>query len=69
MFRFWKRQTAKEALHLEQAERALDRAEELITHRQQVAALAYEIWQSRGSPPGSSEEDWYQAEKQLQETR
>ena len=26
-----------------------------------IAALAYEIWQARGCPHGSPDEDWYQA--------
>jgi hypothetical protein len=76
MFRQSKKRTAKEALHLEQVERALDRAQVLArksaprdssAHRQQVAALAYKLWQSRGSPLGSPEEDWYRAEEQLQQ--
>ncbi len=80
MFRQSKKRTAgrppKEALHLEQVERALDRAERLVresapsdvsAHRQHVAALAYTLWQSRGCPLGSPEEDWYRAEEQLQQ--
>lgn len=31
-----------------------------------VAELAYELWQSRGCPDGSAEEDWFQAERELQ---
>ena len=31
-----------------------------------VAELAYELWQSRGCPDGSAEDDWYKAEKELQ---
>jgi hypothetical protein len=26
-----------------------------------MAALAYELWQARGCPDGSPDEDWYQA--------
>ena len=26
-----------------------------------IAALAYELWQARGCPDGSPDEDWYQA--------
>jgi hypothetical protein len=26
-----------------------------------IAALAYELWQARGCPGGSPDEDWYQA--------
>jgi hypothetical protein len=28
---------------------------------QDIAALAYELWQARGCPDGSPDEDWYQA--------
>jgi hypothetical protein len=31
-----------------------------------IAALAYELWQQRGCPEGSPEEDWYQAERKIQ---
>jgi hypothetical protein len=30
-----------------------------------IAALAYELWQARGRPEGSPEEDWFQAAEQL----
>jgi hypothetical protein len=30
-----------------------------------IAALAYELWQARGCPEGSSEEDWFHAAEQL----
>jgi hypothetical protein len=30
-----------------------------------IAALAHELWQGRGCPEGSAEEDWHQAVKQL----
>jgi hypothetical protein len=33
--------------------------------RDQVAALAYQLWLERGSPIGSDQEDWYRAEAQL----
>jgi hypothetical protein len=32
---------------------------------QAIALLAYDIWERRGSPLGSPEEDWFEAEKQL----
>jgi len=31
-----------------------------------VALLAYQLWQKRGSPIGSAEDDWFQAENELQ---
>ena len=30
-----------------------------------VAALAYRLWQERGCPMGSPEDDWYRAEELL----
>ena len=34
--------------------------------REQVAALAYELWESRGRPEGTGLEDWFRAERRLQ---
>jgi hypothetical protein len=31
----------------------------------EIAVLAYELWQARGCPEGSPEEDWYRAAEQL----
>ena len=33
--------------------------------RQKVAALAYELWQARGCPDGTPEEDWFRAESEF----
>jgi hypothetical protein len=33
----------------------------------QIEALAYELWQMRGCPEGSPEEDWLRAEKWLRD--
>ncbi len=30
-----------------------------------IAELAYRLWQDRGSPSGSPEEDWLRAEQEL----
>ena len=32
---------------------------------EQIAALAPALWQERGCPEGSPEEDWFRAEKEL----
>jgi len=37
--------------------------------QQAIANLAYELWQQRGCPQGSPEEDWDRAEQLLQPTR
>jgi hypothetical protein len=34
--------------------------------REQVAAVAYELWESRGRPEGTDLEDWFRAERRLQ---
>ncbi|HEV8039700.1 MAG TPA: DUF2934 domain-containing protein [Bryobacteraceae bacterium] len=31
----------------------------------EIAALAYELWQDRGRPDGSSQEDWFHAAEEL----
>lgn len=31
----------------------------------EIAALAYQLWQARGCPEGSSDEDWFHAAEQL----
>jgi hypothetical protein len=31
----------------------------------QIAARAYEIWKSKGSPLGNDREDWFEAQQQL----
>jgi len=40
-------------------------AESRIVSTNDVAALAYQLWQDRGCPMGSPEEDWYRAEEML----
>jgi len=34
-------------------------------HQQKVSALAYNFWEARGCPEGTSEEDWSLAEREL----
>lgn len=34
---------------------------------EEIAALAYTLWQARGCPEGSPEIDWLQAEQQLRD--
>ena len=36
------------------------------TH-EEIAALAYSLWEARGCPEGSAEEDWFNAERALNE--
>ena len=35
---------------------------------EQIAALAYALWQARGCPEGSPDEDWLRAEQELTTT-
>lgn len=37
--------------------------------QQAIANLAYDLWQQRGCPQGSPEEDWNRAEQMLQSTK
>ena len=32
---------------------------------EEIAALAYSLWQARGCPEGTPDEDWFNAEKAL----
>ncbi len=41
-------------------------ADSLPSH-DQIAVKAFELWQARGCPDGSAEQDWLQAEAELQE--
>ncbi len=34
---------------------------------EEIARLAYENWQQRGCPIGTSEEDWFRAEEQIKQ--
>lgn len=36
---------------------------------EQIAALAYSLWQERGCPEGTAEEDWFRAEQEVQTRR
>ena len=38
-------------------------------NQEEIVALAYQLWQHRGCPIGSPEQDWFQAERQLQDRK
>jgi hypothetical protein len=38
--------------------------EPFVSHSD-IAALAFQLWEDRGCPDGSPEEDWFKAEQQL----
>jgi hypothetical protein len=44
-------------------------ASETANNENVTAALAYLLWHERGCPIGSSEDDWFQAEQELQNHR
>ena len=47
------------------AETASDDVTVTTPGQSEVAALAYQLWQDRGSPVGSPDEDWFRAEREL----
>ncbi|MFZ0590054.1 MAG: DUF2934 domain-containing protein [Bryobacteraceae bacterium] len=36
------------------------------TAQEDIARLAYALWQARGCPEGSAEQDWFEAEQKIQ---
>ena len=47
-----------------QEERSIKGLED--TFHAEIEKLAYQLWEERGKPLGSSKKDWFQAEQQLQ---
>lgn len=55
---------------------AIESISPVLTEKPKVAApneeairrLAYELWQARGCPTGSPEEDWFPAEQQIRKS-
>ena len=37
--------------------------------RDEIAHVAYALWEARGRGDGSAEQDWFEAERQLREPR
>jgi hypothetical protein len=46
-------------------QRALEADPAEVSFREQVELLAYQLWQQRGCPDGSPDEDWFLAENAL----
>lgn len=40
-------------------------AGELVSDDEKIALLAYSYWEERGRPDGSSQEDWFRAERKI----
>ena len=45
---------------------AADQPTDAPVNEQDVATLAYRRWLERGCPQGSPQEDWFEAERELQ---
>lgn len=41
-------------------------AESAAPSHQDIAQLAFSLWEARGGAGGSAEEDWFEAERELQ---
>jgi hypothetical protein len=54
-------------LESEQSEEQFESGAEPQSDREDVATLAFRLWQERGCPDGSSQVDWFQAEQLLSE--
>ncbi len=50
---------------LENAGQDVDTVPEGADMQEQIANLAYALWQQRGQPVGTSEQDWTEAEGQI----
>ncbi len=48
-----------------QAKVVVEGEPEVVPTQEEIAALAYSLWEARGMNAGSSEEDWFCAEEQL----
>jgi hypothetical protein len=63
---------AKKATHVAKTKMETTPTDNLGTTPQdheRIALVAYLHWESRGCPHGSSEEDWFRAEKEFQAAR
>ena len=57
---------AKQAVVKQLESKQASRNESRPTH-EEIAALAYSLWEGRDCPEGSPEEDWFNAERALNE--
>jgi hypothetical protein len=57
---------AKKAVVQQLESKQVSRNESSPTH-EEITALAYSLWEVRGCPEGSPEEDWFNAERALKE--
>ena len=57
---------AKQAVVQQLESKQVSRNESSPTH-EEIAALAYSLWEARGCPEGSPEEDWLNPERAFNE--
>ena len=57
---------AKQAVVKQLESKQASRNESSPTH-EEIAGLAYSLWEARGCPEGSPDEDWLNAERALNE--
>ena len=57
--------TPKKSKEVEGRERSQLSPQALIGTHEQTAALAYALWEERGCPDGSLQEDWFRAEREI----
>jgi hypothetical protein len=55
---------AEETQQVENPEMPVPSSDVPAAH-EQIAGLAYALWQQRGCPEGSPDEDWFRAEKEM----
>lgn len=61
----WKTTTAKEGGVPTTALEEIPKSE----IEQEIAALAHKLWEERGCPEGTPEEDWFRAEQELAKSK
>lgn len=60
------RQAMEHVQGVQQASEGPGKVHGIVTFgHEEIEKLAYELWQERGCPHGSPQEDWYQAAKDL----
>jgi ribonuclease I len=42
-------------------------SEAFVSNHERIALLAYKYWEERGRPAGTSQEDWFRAEREILE--
>jgi hypothetical protein len=56
---------ATKAAKTQAVKAAVEVAEHTPLELEEIARLAYSYWEARGRPDGSSQEDWFRAEREI----